>query len=394
MTEINPLLALKDLGQTVWVDYIDRNILRDGTVQELIDRDGISGVTTNPIIFEQAIAHSVVYDESIVKCSLNGLNAEETYESIALEDVRRAAEMLLPVYESSNGRTGYVSIEVSPLYAYDTQRTLMAAQRIWTRLAYPNVMIKVPATKEGIPAIRELTAGGINVNATLIFSVERYREVADAYMEGLEQRLVARGAIDTLMSVASFFVGRIDAKVDGLLDAVCVHRKEHEDEVEEARDLRGRIAVALASSARRAYTELYSEDRWIRLAERGGRRQRLLWASTDNQMPGDSDVKYVESLIVADTVTTLPLETLIAYRHHGEPSLRFDESASETTEIARRLKRLDIDMKYVALELEDDAIRRFVESHRRLIASLRERSRPMEQSACLDVERLAMSESF
>lgn len=383
MTETNPLLALKNLGQTVWVDYIDRNVLSDGTIQHLVDRDGISGVTSNPVIFEQAIAHSNAYDRSIVECTHDGLDAEETYERLALADVRKAAEILLPVYEISNGRTGYVSLEVSPLFAHDTQRTLAAAQRLWTRLAYPNVMIKVPATPEGIPAIRELTDSGINVNATLIFSVERYREVAEAYMAGLEQRLANGGGIDTLVSVASFFVGRIDLKVDGMLDAVRNHR---EDDVEEALDLKGRIGVALASSAYHTYTELYAQERWIQLAERGGRRQRLLWASTDTQMPGDSDVKYVEALTAPDTVTTLPLATLSAYRHHGEPRLRIGQSAGETAEILKRLEWLDIDMKYVALELEDAAIRRFVESHQRLIESLRERSLSMVPTAGFEME--------
>lgn len=386
MTENNPLLLLKELGQNVWVDYIDCNILNDGTLRSLIDRDGVTGMTSNPGIFERAITHSDAYDKSIAECARNGLDAKGTYESLALEDVRRAAEILLSVYEISSGRNGYVSLEVSPLLAHDTRGTVVEAQRLWTELAYPNVMIKVPATREGIPAIRELTAGGINVNATLIFSATRYREAAEAYIGGVEDRLANGGAIDALASVASFFVGRVDAKVDGLLEAVCVNGEE--ERAEEARSLQGEIAVAWAASAYRTYTELYAGERWVRLAEQGARRQRLVWAATGTVRPGDSDVKYVEALIGPDTVTTLPLETLSAFRHHGETRLRVNRPAMETAAIVRRLERLDIDMNRVAVELEEEGVRRFVASNERLLDRLDKRLRPPEQNARPNGEQL------
>ncbi|NPA92020.1 MAG: bifunctional transaldolase/phosoglucose isomerase, partial [Chloroflexi bacterium] len=366
----NPLRQLQKFGQSVWLDFIRRDMLLSGEFQTLIQEDGVSGVTSNPTIFEQAIAGSPAYDASIHGLILVGRNAFGIYEDLTVEDVRLAADVLFPVYLASNGNEGYVSLEISPHLAYDTDTTIAEARRIWQEVDRPNLMIKVPATKEGLPAIRELTREGINVNVTLLFSLERYREVIEAYMDGLEARLEHALPIDIIRSVASFFVSRIDTKVDALLEAMI---REGGDKATRAQALLGEAAVASAKLAYQIYKEAIASERWQELALRGAKPQRLLWASTSTKNPAYSDVKYVEALIGPDTITTLPLKTLNAYRDHGQPAPRLEENVDHARWVLEELAALGVDMAQVAQELEDEGVRRFVESYEKLLDIIRQK---------------------
>ncbi len=360
----NPLRKLRDFGQSVWLDFIRRDTLLNGEFQRLIEEDGITGVTSNPTIFEHAVVGSNIYHPSIHGLILAGQNAFGVYEAVTVEDVRLAADILFPIYLSSNGNEGFVSLEISPHLAYDTDTTIAEARRIWREVDRPNLMIKVPATKEGLPAIRELTREGINVNVTLLFSLERYREVVEAYMDGLEARLEHALPIDVIRSVASFFVSRIDTKVDALLEAIM---KEGGERAERAAALRGEAAVASAKLAYQIFKEIMASERWKELALRGAKPQRLLWASTSTKNPAYSDVKYVEALIGPQTITTLPLKTIEAYRDHGQPAPRLEEGVDHAREVLDALADLGVDMKRVAQELEEEGVRRFIDSYEKLL---------------------------
>ncbi len=366
----NPLRQLQNLGQSVWLDMIRRHMLLSGEFQQLIEEDGITGVTSNPTIFEQAITGSDDYDASIRTLALNGISAFGIYEALTIEDVRLAADLLFPVYLATEGLDGYVSLEVSPHLAYDTYSTITEARRIWEAVDRPNLMIKVPATKEGIPAIRELTREGINVNVTLLFSLERYKEVLNAYMEGLEARLEKSLPISTVRSVASFFVSRIDVKVDALLEAII---QEGGERGAQAQTLLGEAAVASAKLAYQIYKDVMASSRWAHLALRGANPQRLLWASTSTKNPSYSDVKYVEALIGPNTVTTVPLKTLNAYRDHGNPALRLEEGLDHAQKVLETLDSLGIDMDKVAQELEDEGVEKFIKSYDHLLAAIEEK---------------------
>ncbi len=362
MAHDNPLLQLKEFGQSIWLDYIERGILEDGTVHHMVEDDGLAGMTSNPAIFEKAISHSDAYDRAIELMASRQLPAREIYERLTIDDVRSAADLLRPVYNASAGTDGYVSLEVSPLLARDTQGTVDEARRLWQEVGRPNLMIKVPGTREGLPAIRRLLADGLNINVTLLFSVPRYLEVIDAFMGGLEDAAAAGRPLAAIASVASFFLSRIDAKVDPKLDHI---------DSDEAEALRGEAAVASAGLAYRHFLEQYAGARWQTLARKhGARKQRLLWASTSTKNPAYSDVKYVEALIGPETVNTLPMETLTAYRDHGAPEARLQQTVEQAPGIVERLAGVGIDLEGACSELEEEGIRKFVEPYRKLLDAI------------------------
>lgn len=360
----NRLRRLETFGQSLWLDYIERALLANGELERLIRDDGISGVTSNPAIFEKAIAQHAEYDAAITELARRGLDAQKIYEELTVEDVRRAADLLRDVYETNRRRDGYVSLEVSPQLANDTAASVAEAQRLWNRVARPNLMIKVPATRAGLPAIRQLIAAGINVNVTLLFGVARYLEVAESYLAGLEDRLADGGSIDHIASVASFFLSRIDTLVDGILDR---------DNSAQARELRGRAAIACARLAYQEYQGLVRSARWQALVAHGARSQRLLWASTSTKDPAYDDVMYVEALIGPDTVNTLPPETVTAYRDHGNPELRLEQELEAARALPVQLAALGLDLDEVSDELERQGVQKFIEPYRRLLAALARR---------------------
>lgn len=357
----NRLRSLEALGQSMWLDYIDRALLVNGELERLIRDDGISGVTSNPAIFEKAITQHAEYDAAITLLARRGLVAQEIYETLAIEDVRQAADLLRDVYEASCLRDGYVSLEVSPHLAYDTAATVAEAKRLWNRVGRPNLMIKVPATPAGLPAIRQLIAAGINVNVTLLFGVARYREVAESYLAGLEDRLASGGALEHVASVASFFLSRIDTLVDRFLD---------QNNRAQARELRGQTAIACARLAYQEYQGLVHCARWQALAARGACPQRLLWASTSTKDPSYDDVMYVDALIGSDTINTLPPETLDAYRNHGCPGLRLEEHLHWAHDLPGHLAALGLDLDMVSDELERHGVQKFIEPYERLLIAL------------------------
>jgi len=361
----NALRHLNAMGQSVWLDYIERSLLTDGTLARLIVDDGLSGMTSNPSIFEKAINHDRHYRDELPRLAAQGLTPVEIYEALTFEDICCAADLLRTVYERSTGRDGYVSIEISPHLAHDTEATVAEAVRVWDQINRANVMIKVPATIAGIAALRRLVGLGVNVNATLLFSVSRYRAIADAHLAGLEDFVASGLPPSRLASVASFFLSRIDTLVDRQLDAL---------DSREARALRGEAAVSCARRAYQAYEEQIAGPRWQALARAGARTQRLLWASTSTKDPSYSDLKYVESLVAPDTVNTLPPETLSAFRDHGQPAVRIRESLDQAQRVAERLARLGIDLEQVAEQLEREGVRKFIEPYDRVIHKLATRA--------------------
>jgi transaldolase len=365
---MNRLKKLQEFGQSVYMDEIRRSMLTDGTLKTLIERDGLRGVTSNPAIFQKAIAESNDYDETIALMQREGQGVEQIYEELVVADIEAAADLLRPVYEESDGRFGFVSLEVNPHLAFDTEGTIKEARHLWEELARPNVFIKVPGTQAGLPAIRRLTAEGVNVNVTLLFGIERYRQVALAYIAGLEDRLEAGHDIHRVASVASFFLSRIDVMVDPLLEA---SERQGGELAGKAANLKGKVAIANAKLAYRAYREIFEDDRFQRLAGRGARTQRVLWASTSTKNPAYSDTMYVEPLIGPDTVNTMPVETLDAYRDHGEPASRLEQGVDEAAAQLRLLGELGIDLDGVTEKLEREGIDKFVKPFDSLMETLR-----------------------
>ena len=364
----NPLLLLRSLGQSIWLDYIERGMLVSGELAHQIKNDGLAGVTSNPSIFEKAITGHEDYDADIARLARCAGNVTEIYETIVIDDIGHAADLFLPVHERTKGRDGYVSIEVSPHLAYETDKTAKEAVRLWEKLHRPNIMIKVPGTRQGLPAVQQLIAKGINVNVTLLFGLGRYREVLDAWMNGLEERDKAGLPLASVASVASFFLSRIDVLVDKQLDSLAGSAEK-----ETASRLRGAAAIAYARLAYQIYKETLKSDRWLRLAGRGAQPQRLLWASTATKDSAYSDVKYVEALIGPETVNTLPPETLNAYRKHGDPALRLEQDLTQAAEVPARLTKLGIELEAVAQQLEEEGVKKFIEPFDKLLASLEQR---------------------
>jgi transaldolase len=351
----NPLLELRKLGESAWLDDISRGMLEDGSLERLIREDGIAGLTSNPAIFANSMMHDQHYARPIAQLLPTVSSALALYEELAIEDLRSAARLLRPLYDSTGGGDGYVSLEVSPHLADDSAGSLREAQRLWRRLKLPNALIKIPGTEAGLPVIRELIASGVNVNVTLLFSPERYRAVARAYMEGLAARAAAGRGLATVASVASFFLSRIDSAVDKILDGLAAAGQPA------ARALRGKAAIASACRAYEIYEGMSATPEWQTLAAAGARPQRLLWASTSTKDPNYSPIKYVEELVVPGTVNTMPLETLNTYRRLGRPELRLERHIAEGADMREGLERLDVDMEAIAEQLEREGVAKFVE---------------------------------
>ncbi len=363
----NPLLKLRKLGQSVWLDDIGRAMLDDGSLARLIEADGIAGVTSNPAIFAAAINKDPQYQRAIAELLPKEASNIALYETLTIEDLRRAADLFRKLYDSTHGGDGFVSMEVSPHLAYDTAGTNAEAKRLWSRLERANAMIKIPGTEPGLAAIRDTIAAGINVNVTLLFSPERYRAVANAYFDGLEARLAAGKPIDKIASVASFFLSRIDTLVDKQIDDLA--SKGNAD----AKKLRGTAAIASACRAYGIYEELIASPRWKALESRGARKQRLLWASTSTKDPTYSPTKYVEEIIAPDTVNTMPGETIKAYRSTGKPELRLQPQIPGATQVFSNLEGLGINMAAVADQLEREGVKKVIEPFDKLQASIEER---------------------
>jgi transaldolase len=351
---MNRLQRLHDAGVSIWLDTLSRELLESGEFSTLIAELAVTGATSNPTIFAKAITGSDDYDDQVHAAVASGVREpQELFFMLALDDVRRAADLLRPTYDQTDGRDGFVSFECTPDLADDTQATIAQALELWDRLARPNVMIKVPATEAGVPAIEELTARGININVTLLFSLERYEQVIDAYLAGLERRATAGQPVETIASVASFFVSRVDTKVDPLLPAES--------------DLRGRAAIANAQRAYARYRERFTDERWLALQHAGAQTQRPLWASTGTKDPSYSDVLYVENLIGPDVINTMPDATLRAFADHGNATPSLDAQAPAATEILRRLEDTGIDLGAITAELEREGVRSFCDSYHQLL---------------------------
>jgi transaldolase len=363
----NPLVELHKLGQSIWLDDIGRKMLADGSLARLIQEDAIAGVTSNPAILAHSITSDPLYAQAIKDLLPKVSGSMALYEALAIDDLRGAADLFRPVYDSVQGRDGFVSLEVSPHLAYDTTGSIEDGRRLWGRLDRINAFIKIPGTEPGIAAIRQLITDGINVNVTLLFSPERYRAVAHAYCDGLEARVAAKKPIDRVASVASFFLSRIDSNVDPKLDKLTAAGQSA------AKALRGQAAIANAAHAYQIYEELIASPRWQALAEAGARPQRLLWASTSTKDKAYSPIKYMEELIAPETVNTAPLETINAYRQLGHPEETLKRHLADSSRIRDGLNKLGIDLEEVAQELEEEAVRKFVEPFDKLQGWLEER---------------------
>ena len=381
---MNPVLQLRKHGQSVWLDYIRRHLITSGDLRRLVESDGLGGLTSNPAIFEKAIAGSSDYHGALRQFAVRGgCDSKTAYESLAIEDVRDAAAVLREVYDATHGRDGYVSFEVSPLLAHDTDATVAEARRLWSALGSPNVMIKVPATAEGIPAVRSLIADGINVNVTLLFSQEAYEAVADAFMSGLEARAARGGDISGVAGVASFFISRIDVAADA---RIAERAKDAPTAAERAavEGLSGTVAIANAKLAYQRYRAIVRTARWEALAARGARSQRLLWASTGSKNPAHRDVLYVEELVGPETVNTMPPATLDAVRDHGVIRPSLEEGVEEARRTVAALANAGISLDEITTGLLTDALRLFEEPFHKLLGVIDDQLRAARPAAVID----------
>ena len=365
----NPLLELHQHGQSVWYDNIRRGLIMSGGLQDLIANDGVRGLTSNPAIFEKAISGSAEYTGAIRALAASGKSAPEIYEAIAIEDIQWAADLLLPVYEESEARDGFVSLEVSPHLAHDTAATIEEALRLAARVGRRNLMIKVPGTPAGVPAVEDLIGRGVNVNVTLLFAQANYEQVAQAHMSGLEKLASGGGDLATVASVASFFVSRIDSLADELIQSRIGESASAAGRLA-LRSLFGRVAVANAKLTYASYQEMIGGARWQKLAARGARPQRLLWASTSTKNSAYRDVIYIEELIGAGTVNTIPEATLVAFRDHGVARPTLEEGLAEAQDVMAALEELGLSMDAITTQLQEDAVRLFVEPFDKLLDAI------------------------
>ncbi len=355
---MNPLIQIQKQGQSIWLDLLDREIMESGKLQSLIDDDDLRGLTSNPSIFEKAISGSIDYDQDIAKISMNEDDNVVIFFDLAIKDIQRAADMFKPVFDNTDGKDGFVSLEISPLLARNTAGTIKQARELWKKVNRKNVMIKIPGTKEGLPAIRECLGEGININVTLLFGLPRYREITEAFMDGLEDRLKEGKSIKNVASVASFFLSRIDVMVDMIL------KEKGGDK------LIGEVAIASAKKAYQIYLEMISSDRFKRLEAQGAQRQRVLWASTSAKDPSFSDVKYVENLIGQETINTLPMETIDAFRDHGIAAQTLTEGIDHANRVMDALEAKGIDIDGITQKLEDEGIEKFNKAYAKLLKSI------------------------
>jgi transaldolase len=363
--ETSKVKRIHDFGQSIWLDFIDRDIIKSGKLQDLIDNDGVRGVTSNPAIFEKAISSSSDYDADILRISEETQDFEDVFYQLAISDIQKAADIFNPLYndEEVRGADGYVSLEVSPRLAMDTEGTYQQAVDLWKKVARKNVMIKIPGTQPGLEAIRRSIADGININVTLLFGLDRYRAVAEAYISGLEERLENDQPIAEIASVASFFLSRIDVMVDPLLDEKGLG------------ELKGEVAIASAKKAYEIYLEIFSSDRWKKLEAEGAKPQRLLWASTSSKNPAFKATKYVDALIGKNTVDTVPMETIDAYREEGEPADRLSEDLDKATEVLERIKSAGIDIDQISQKLEDEGVEKFIAPYDKLLKAIEDQTK-------------------
>ena len=371
LSKPNPLLALAALGQSIWLDYTRRDLILSGELRRLIEEDGLRGMTSNPSIFEKAIVGNQIYEEDIRAMTFDGQSPTMIYESLSQRDVQGAADEFRSVYHEMDARDGYVSLEVNPHLAHDTKGTIVEARRLWRALNRPNVFIKVPATAEGLPAIQQLISEGINVNITLLFGLPRYRQVAAAYIAGIEARTNEGKSVEHVASVASFFVSRIDTLVDPLLEK---HIAQGGKAADVAKKVRGQVAIASATMAYQIYKEIFQSERFRKLADRGARVQRLLWASTSTKNPDYSDLKYVETLIGSDTINTVTVETFDAYRSHGEPKASLEQGVEQASWVLQRLQKLGINIDQATQQLEDEGVEKFNQAFDKLMSALKKES--------------------
>lgn len=354
----NKVKQIHSFGQSIWLDFIDREIIKSGNLKKLIDEDGVRGVTSNPAIFEKAITSSSDYDADIAELAKTTTDNEELFFDLAVKDIQNAAALFEGVYNESKHEDGYVSLEVSPFLALKEKETAEQAEKLWKQVDRKNVMIKIPGTKAGLGAIRQSIAKGININVTLLFGLPRYEEVTEAYISGLEDHLAAGHSISHISSVASFFLSRIDVLVDPMLDEKGLG------------DLKGEVAIASAKKAYEIYKRVFSGDRWKKLAEKGAQPQRLLWASTSSKNPAFKDTKYVEALIGPSTVDTVPLETIVAFRDHGIAENTLEQGLDKATEVLDKLKSAGIDIDKITQQLEDEGVDKFNKPFEKLLQSI------------------------
>jgi transaldolase len=359
-----PIKQLVRLGQSIWYDNIERRLLNNGDLAAMVERGDIQGLTSNSTIFNNAIANSNDYDADLLPLARAGKSPLEIFEVLAVEDIRAAADLLGPLYVETNGSDGYVSLEVNPTLAYETEKTLSEAKRLFAWVERPNLMIKIPGTEAGLPAIRQAIAAGLNINVTLIFSIERYKAVMDAYLSGLEDRAAQGLPLDSSASVPSFFVSRIDVKVDQRLTALGSDR---------ASALLGKTAIANARLAYQAFKEVFGSDRFASLKVQGAQAQRPLWASTGTKNPAYPDTLYVDELVGPNTVNTIPPATLDAFRDHGQAELRIESDLDGANYTFSELEALGISMAKVTQELEEEGVKSFADSFESLLNTIASR---------------------
>ncbi len=366
MGRLNDLAAL---GQAVWLDFVDRKFLAEGGLQKLVEEDGLTGVTSNPSIFEKAMGHGDAYDAELAAYDASNPDAPtiDRYEHLAILDIQAAADTLRPVYDRLDARDGYVSLEVSPYLANDTDATIAEARKLWAAVARPNLMIKIPGTPAGIPAIAATIDAGINVNVTLLFSQSAYRAVAEAYVAGLEKRQTRGEPIDRIASVASFFVSRIDAKIDDKIDALL---KAGGVSGEDAKALKGKVAIANAKAAYAWYEDFIAAPRWRTLVEKGAQPQRLLWASTGTKNPDYPDTLYLDTLIGRDTVNTVPPKTLDAFRDHGTAAATLTQDVAGARQVLAEAERLGLDLDGVTATLVEEGVASFSKAFDDLLGAI------------------------
>jgi transaldolase/transaldolase/glucose-6-phosphate isomerase len=355
--ETNKVKQIHSFGQSIWLDFIDRAIIGNGKLQSLIDDDGVRGVTSNPAIFEKAISSSDLYDQDIAELSVGNKTNEEIFFGLAIKDIQNACDLFKGLH-AEDSVDGFVSLEVSPFLALDAAGTTKQAKELWEKVGRKNVMIKIPGTQPGLQSIRESIAHGININVTLLFGLPRYEAVTEAYISGLEDHLAAGHSIAHIRSVASFFLSRIDVLVDPILDEKGLG------------DLKGEVAIASAKKAYEIYKRVFSGPRWEALAAQGAKPQRLLWASTSSKNPAFKDTKYVEALIGADTVDTVPLETIEAFRDHGVAADTLDQGLDKATEALDRVKAAGINIDELTQQLEDEGIDKFNAPFEKLLKAI------------------------
>ena len=367
---MNPVKALENHGQAIWLDFLARGFIARGDLQKLIDTDGVKGVTSNPSIFEKAIGGSDEYDNAIGRAlKKSDSPVAELFEKLAIEDIQQAADVLRPIYDRLKGEDGFVSLEVSPYLAMDTKGTIVEAERLWKNVGRKNLMVKVPATPEALPAIEHLIGEGISINITLLFSQQIYEQVAEAYLTGLEKYIAGGGDPSHIASVASFFVSRIDSAADKALDEKIL-RANGPNEEERLAMLKGKIAIANAKLAYQDYKRLFSGARWEKLKAKGARPQRLLWASTGTKNKDYSDVLYVEELIGPNTINTVPPATLEAFRDHGKPCNSLEKNIEEAKRVLAELEKSDISLDAITAELVKDGVRLFADAADKLYGAV------------------------